>query len=47
MDHAIMPACVLGERERFPYHAADPLAQGIVPAFHVGGFAGLLADTQV
>ncbi len=44
MDHAIMPRCTLGERERFPHHAPDPLPQGVVPPFHVRGLAGLLAD---
>jgi hypothetical protein len=47
MDHAVMPVGVLGERERFPDHPPDPLAQGVVPALHVRGLAGLLADAQV
>ncbi len=47
MDHAVMPRCVLGKRKRFPHHPPDPLAQGVVPALHVRGLAGLLADAQV
>jgi len=47
MDHAVMPRCVLGERERFPHHPPDPLAQGVVPALHVRGFARLLAHAPV
>jgi hypothetical protein len=44
MDHAVMPRCTLGERERFPHHAPDPLPQGVVPSFHVRGLAGRIAD---
>lgn len=54
MDNAIIPSraqvpiFILGERQRFPNHPpARPAAQGVVPAFHVGGFIGLLADTLV
>ncbi len=49
MDHAVMPRCVLGKRKRFPHHPhpPDPLAQGVVPAPHVRGLAGFLADAQV
>ncbi len=47
MDNAIMPDCILGERERFPNHSSDPLTQGIVPALHVCSFTGLFANTQV
>ncbi|MEQ1559318.1 MAG: hypothetical protein ABL933_10345 [Methyloglobulus sp.] len=42
-----MPRCALGERERFPHHAPDPLPQGVVPPFHVRGLASLLADALV
>ncbi len=47
VDHAVMPGCTLGERERFAHHAPDPLAQGVVPALHVRGLAGLLAHALV
>ena len=47
MNHGVMLVCVLGERERFTDHVPDPLAQCVVPALHVRGLAGLLADTQV
>jgi hypothetical protein len=47
MDHAVMPCSVLGERERFPDHPPDLLAQGVVPALHMRCLASLLADTQV
>ena len=47
MNYTVMPSCILGERKRFPGHASEPLAQGIVPAFHVCSLAGLLADTLV
>ncbi len=47
VNHALMPSCTFGERERFPHHAPDPLPQGVVPSFHVRGLAGLLADALV
>ncbi len=40
-----MPGGLFGKRERFPCHPSKPLAQGVVPAFHVGGLPRLLADT--
>ncbi|ESS72045.1 hypothetical protein MGMO_75c00010 [Methyloglobulus morosus KoM1] len=47
MDNAVMPVCVLRKRKRFPHHPPDPLAQGVVPALHVRGLAGPLADAPV
>ncbi len=43
VNHAVMPHRTFGERERFPHHAPDPLAQGVVPSLHVRGLVGLLA----
>jgi hypothetical protein len=47
MDHTIVPTFVLGERKRFSGLLPDPLAKGVVPAFHVCSLAGLLANAPL
>ena len=42
-----MPPVFLGEGKGLADEASDALAQGVVPAFHVRGLPGLLADTAV
>ncbi len=37
MYHPVMPVGLFGKRERFPGHPPKPLAQGIVPSFHMVG----------
>ena len=42
-----MPPVFLGEGKGLADEASNALAQGVVPAFHVRGLPGLLADTAV
>ena len=42
-----MPPVFLGEGKGLADEASDALSQGVVPAFHVRGLPGLLADTAV
>ena len=42
-----MPPVFLGEGKGLADEASDALAQCVVPAFHVRGLPGLLADTAV
>ena len=47
MGHPVVPPVPLGEGEGLADEAPDALAQGVVPAFHVRSFPGLLAGTAV